>query len=295
VSFGLLSLLALPILHGPTTLLLRGVEDGSIYSHIFIIAPLSMGIIYLERTRVFAVVKSSPRLGICLGIIAFTIAAMGRLYMGSLSANDQLSVAMLASVFLWIGAFLICYGWGAAQAALFPLLFLLLLIPLPDFLLSRVVFGLQQGSSQAACFLFKLAGIPVLQNGVVLSLPGVDIEVAEQCSGIRSSLILLVVGLIFAHWFLASIWKKVFVMALVVPITVMKNGIRIFTLTMLATYVDPSFIDGNLHHRGGIVFFALALVIVLVLVWMLRNSETRSRLRLLTNPPPVSSSQAALR
>jgi len=109
----------------------------------------------------------------------------------------------------------------------------------------------------------------------VLSIPGLTVEVAKECSCIRSSLMLLVTSMVLAHLFLRSIWRKTVVMLAAIPLSVAKNGLRIFILSMLGTRVDPGFLHGNLHHHGGIVFFAAALLAQLLLLWLLSRSDSQ--------------------
>jgi exosortase/archaeosortase family protein len=107
----------------------------------------------------------------------------------------------------------------------------------------------------------------------VFSLPGITIEVAEECSGIRSSLILLIMSLLAGHLYLRSAWTKTLLSAATLPLGIVKNGIRIVTLTLLSIYIDPSFLTGQLHQKGGIVFFLLALVILAPVLWLLQRLE----------------------
>jgi exosortase/archaeosortase family protein len=109
----------------------------------------------------------------------------------------------------------------------------------------------------------------------MLSIPGLDIEVARECSSIRSSMMLIVTTMFLAQLFLRSWWKKALLILVAIPLSVAKNALRIFTIAELGTRVDPGFLDGKLHRHGGIVFFSLAVVVVGLLVWALRGSEFR--------------------
>ncbi len=84
---------------------------------------------------------------------------------------------------------------------------------------------------------------------IVVSIPGLDIEVAQECSSIRSSLMLVVTTMVLAHLFLRSWWRKVLLIAVAIPLSVAKNGFRIFTIGELGTRVDPSFLSGRLIIR----------------------------------------------
>jgi exosortase len=132
---------------------------------------------------------------------------------------------------------------------------------------------LQQGSALAAAVLFHTAGVQVIRDGVMLSIPGVDLEVATECSSIRSSLILLVSTMFLAHLLLRTPWRKALVVLLALPLSLAKNGVRIFTIGILGTRVDQSFFTGRLHHNGGVLFFLFALFVILLVLRFLRRSE----------------------
>jgi len=68
-------------------------------------------------------------------------------------------------------------------------------------------------------------------------------------------------------------WKKALLITLIIPMVLLKNGIRIVTLSLLGTHVDTSFIAGKLHHEGGLVFFLIALAILAPILFYLHNSE----------------------
>ena len=190
-----------------------------------------------------------------------------------LPSDVQISVGMLAIVLSWIGAFVLCFGFRASRLALFPLCFLFGLVPLPRVALNGVISVLQLGSAWSAHFLFAVFGVPVAQDGVLLTIPGLMLQVAQECSSIRSSSMLLVTTMVLAQLCLRSPWRKALVIGLAVPLSIAKNGLRIFTIAMLGTRVDSGYLTGRLHHQGGIVFFGIALLGIFGLLWILRRGE----------------------
>jgi exosortase/archaeosortase family protein len=106
---------------------------------------------------------------------------------------------------------------------------------------------------------------------------------------------LLVVTMVVAHLLLQSPWRKALVVGLAVPLSIAKNGLRIFTIAMLGTRVDIGFLTGKMHHQGGILFFLIALACILALVWILsreESSSSNSNLKIATPIPiPVRSLQ----
>ena len=153
---------------------------------------------------------------------------------------------------LTIGNFIAFYGKRAFQKALFPMLFLIFMIPIPFILLDPIIRILQVGSAQAVDGIFQIIGIPYYRDGMVFEFTGVTIEVAKQCSGIRSSLAMLITSVVAGYLILPSGWRRVVLIPVVVPITIFKNAVRITTITLLSIYVDEKFLtDSWLHHSRG--------------------------------------------
>lgn len=255
-------------------------------SHILLVIPVSVLLLGLQRHRIFRRVDYYSPAAAALPVFA---AAFLYLLHSPLALDqaDSLSLAMFLLVGWSVSAFLLCFGTCSLRAACFPLGFLLMAIPLPGVMLAGTTSALQRGSADATYIMLKAANVPVMQQGVILSLPGIDIEVAEECSGIRSSLMLLVVSLVLGHLFLRQPWRKALLSLAVVPITILKNGLRIFALSTLATYVDPSILNGKLHHYGGIPFFILALASLMMLLYILEKSE-RMKEKRITREPKVA-------
>jgi exosortase len=121
--------------------------------------------------------------------------------------------------------------------------------------------------------LFSLFGVPVSQDGVLVSIPTLTLQVAQECSSIRSSSMLLVTTIVLAQLLLRSPWRKALVIGLAIPLSIAKNGLRIFSIGMLGTKVDRGYLTGRFHHQGGIVFFAIALLAIFALFAILRRGE----------------------
>jgi len=191
------------------------------------------------------------------------------------TGDEYLWMRVLALVVLWISGFVFCYGIPAFQAARFPLLFLLLFIPIPDFLVTRAISKLQDGSAFVAFWLFKALQVPVMREGLVFHVPSLDLEVAKECSGIRSSVILVITTILVAECALSSACRKSLLVLSVIPIVVLKNGLRIVTISLLTVYVSRSFLQSWLHQSGGIVFYLLGLMALFAILNSLKRGDIR--------------------
>jgi len=243
------------------------------YSHIVLIPWLSLYVLYLDRKAIFDSREWSPWLGsllIGLGALGYWRADP------AIFGADQLSMTILAWVVISWGIFVSCFGITRCRKVLFGLLFLLFMVPIPSFLLEAIIGFLQRSSAEATDILFSLLGVPVFRQGFVFSLSNFTIHVAEECSGIRSALSLFITSLVAGHFFLRSGWMKGGLVAVVVPLAIIKNAFRIVGLTLLANYVDPTFItDSALHRSGGVPLFLVSLVVLFSLAWLLRRFEKK--------------------
>jgi len=246
------------------------------YTYILLILPVAAALIFMEWPSLRTKFELGIRGGSALLTTAALIACSAHVWPGFLSSDVRLSILMVALVFSWIGVFTLCLGIRASRQALFPLCFLFGLVPIPQFALNEIINWLQLGSAWAASLLFAICGVPVAQDGVLLIIPSLTMQVAQECSSIRSSSMLLVTTAVLAQLLLRSPWRKALVIGLAVPLSVAKNGLRIFSIGMLGTRLDRGYLTGRFHHQGGIVFFAIALITVFALLWILRRGEDLS-------------------
>lgn len=272
----------------PLRSLMQVALTSDTYSHILVVPFVSIVLVWMKRERLFRTLEpnlSSAAVLFCGGAL---LGAVGWRNPSLSAGGDWLGVAILGFLCLIWAGFLFFYGASAFKAGLFPLLFLLLMVPLPTFLLDRFTAWLQVGSADVAEWIFHLSGTPVLRQGLIFALPQVTIEVAKECSGIRSTQALLITCLLAGHLFMRTNWRRAVLLVAAVPVLIVKNGVRIATLTLLAVHVDPSFLTGHLHHNGGFVFFALAMLILLPLFRWLQKADCGA-------PESVTNSSKAVR
>ena len=278
VWFAVSSAVILALFWRPLLLVLQLSRTRDEYSYIPLIPLVSLCLVVWRRRDFFTEVKSSPRLGAAALVLGLALAVVGVKLAPVLDRNDDLCWKMAALALLCLGAFLFCYGRAAFRKALFPLLFLLLIIPIPSQLLDRIIQWLQEASSNVSYAVFNFIGVPVFRRGFIFDLPGLSIEVAKECSGIHSTLALFITSLLAGYLLIPSKIGRVLLCLTVVPIAIFKNGVRIVTLSTLTVYVDPNVINGPLHHKGGVVFFIPALLVLGLEIWLLEKLEKRRRL-----------------
>ena len=226
-------------------------------SYILLVPFISAYLIYIRRKQLPR--ECFPTPGFAMVPLGAGLAALAapwsvRAWGWPLSHNDFLTLMALAFVcFLTgVGFFFLGRKWMAAVA--FPIAFLIFMVPLPDRAVEWMETASKLASTNAAHLFFLLSGTPVLRDGTVFNLPGIVFEVAQECSGIRSSWALLMTGLVASHLFLESPWRRVVFVAFIVPLGILRNGFRILVIGLLCVHLGPNMIHSTIHRQGGPVF-----------------------------------------
>lgn len=260
----------LPPLYG----FLKNARPSDFYSHIPLIPLVSAYLIFKRRKEMFRGGMVAHPIGIAL-MIAGGAGILAGWLTGVSSADRATMIALGAFVFL-IGSYLVFYGSTGAGHNLFPLMFLVFVVPVPVPIMEKIVGGLAAGSVFLTRLLFDAFSVPLVQEGAIFHLPGFSIEVAQECSSIRSSLALFITSVLAGHLFLKRLWTKVLLSSFAVPVAVFKNAVRIVTLTLLSGFIDMRILRGGfLHKSGGFVFFGIGLVVMAIMLFIIKKIESR--------------------
>jgi exosortase C (VPDSG-CTERM-specific) len=251
--------------------LMRHAIGSELHSYIPLVPFVAGYLLYLQRAKLPTTYRTSMAGAIVLAGIAVAGLAASWVWRGSLSVNDGLAVLTLAYLSLVAAGGFLFVGSEWMTSAAFPIGFLIFLVPLPD----AVVTGLERasvlGSADVSAFLLRMTGTPIVRDGEVFMLPGIVVKVAQECSGIRSSWVLFITSIVAAHLFLESPWRRIVLVAFVIPLAIVRNGFRILVIGLLCVHIGPHMIDSVIHHQGGPLFFALSLIPLFLLLWWLRR------------------------
>ena len=249
-----------------------------LHSHILLVPFISGYLLYLRRAELPRQFSSSPAAGSVFAILGLAAVALAMTFQHSaqpLSQNDQLALTAFGFVSLLAAGGFLILGRQWMAAAAFPVAFLIFLVPLPDTAVNFLEKASMLASAEVANLLFDATGTPVLRSGTVFELPGIVIRVAQECSGIRSSWVLFITGLVAANLFLNSAWRRFILVAFIIPLGIVRNGFRILVIGLLCVHLGPQMIHSIIHRNGGPLFFALSLIPLFLLLLWLRRGETR--------------------
>jgi len=232
------------------------VED---YQHGFIIAPLAVFFAYQRRWDLEDAVIKGSWLGLIPMFIGLTSLTIGRL-------GTELMTMRSGFVFTLIGLVLLILGREVFKILAFPLFFLFLMVPLPQSLVNTIAFPLQLIAAKFAVWSLQEMGIPALVEGNIIHLARAKLFVADACSGLRSLMALITLGVVFAYFFnRSSLWIQLLLVGSTIPIAIMVNAFRVALTGYLSHHFGQDFATGAIHDFQGIFTFGLAFFALLAL------------------------------
>jgi exosortase len=228
------------------------------YSHGFFIVPLAAYFAWERRDQFLAAVPRPSLAG--LAVVALSLFM---LVAGTLGAELFLSrvslIGITAGIVLFLG------GWARLRVLLFPLAFLLLMVPLPALIFNKIAFPLQLLASNVGETAISSLEIPILREGNVLILANATLEVAEACSGIRSLVSLFTLGIVFGYFADRRVWVRAFIALSAIPVAILANGLRVASAGVAAHNYGTAGVEGLFHEFSGWVVFVIAFLMMLAL------------------------------
>lgn len=224
--------------------------------HSKLVPLIFLGLIWFARDKI----RQAPKSGSPLGLI-FVGAGVLLFLVGARCLQPRL--ALLSLPFLIYGSVMFLWGRQVARIILFPCAFLVFMIPVAA--IEQATFRLQFVITGAVGALSNLVGIRIEAVGTTLTaLDGsFNFQIAEGCSGIRSLIAMTMLAAIYVHLTQKELWKKILIFAFSIVFAIAGNVGRIFTVVLVAKWINPELAAGIYHDYSGFVFFPIALAAML--------------------------------
>jgi exosortase C (VPDSG-CTERM-specific) len=252
----------------PLVALFVHVANSNLHSYILLVPFVWGYLVYIRRNQPRAEYRSSP--GWAAAPLVIGLAALGAAEsITTLSRNDYLTLIALSFVSLLTAGGFLFLGRTWMSDMVFPFSFLIFLLPMPDAMANALETASKLASTEAANIFFNMTNTPTLRDGTIFHLPNITIEVAQECSGIRSSWVLFITSLLAANLFLKSPWRRVALVVAVIPLGIIRNGFRVWVIGTLCIRFGPQMLHSVIHRSGGPAFFVLSLIpLLLMLLWL---------------------------
>ncbi len=229
----------------------RWTVKDTYYSHGFLVPFISAFLIWQKR-KVLAKLKFKPSnsgwLFLGPSIIVYLISALLRI---NFSAAFTLIPTLAGIVLLFMGK-------EYLKQLLFPILFIIFMIPLPEAAIVNMSFQLKIFAAKLSTFIVNQVGIPAIRDGSVIKTAHAYLMVEDPCSGIRSLIALIALGTLMAYLSHTTRIKKTIMFLSAVPIAVGANIVRIVVLTLASEIYGSKFAMGLFHDTMGYVVFIIA-------------------------------------
>jgi exosortase len=227
------------------------------FSHGFFVPVFAAYVLWQDRNRLRAIKPVPSNWGLPLILLSLLTLILGVF-------GAELFLSRTSLLLLSAGIVIFLRGWITLRAVLFPLIFLVLMIPIPAIVFSQITFPLQILASKLSAWLLPFLGVPVFREGNVINLPAMPLEVAEACSGIRSLLSLTTLAIMYGYLLEKRIGIRVLLGVASIPIAVAANGLRIVGTGLLVQYWDPDKAEGFFHAFSGWLIFVVSLLMLFV-------------------------------
>lgn len=226
-----------------------GADDN--YSHGFFVIPLALYFVWERRAALASAVRRPHWAGLLLIVGSVLIYLAGVL-------GSELFLTRVSVIGVVAGAVLFVFGTTHLRILLFPIGFLVLMVPLPAIVFNQLAFPLQLLASQLGESVIAAAGLPVLRDGNVLHLPSRSLEVVEACSGIRSLISLLMLAIVLGYFTERRLGPRVAIAFAAVPLAIITNAVRVAGTGLASEWVSPAAADGFFHGFSGWLTFVVA-------------------------------------
>lgn len=262
----------------PLLSLITYAAKTELYSYILLIPFISAYLIKTTRVPLPAAPVPEKRWALLSALAGVALFAGYRVALArgwSPARPDYLAVLTLSFLFFLLAGAFFFFGNQYLRSLAFPVAFAFFSVPLPQAARDTIESILQHGSAYVAGAMLRLSGMPVFQQDMRLRLPGFFLEVAPECSGIHSTLVLFITSLLAGYLFFNSNWRRLALALAVIPLAYLRNGFRIFTIAQLCVRISPDMINSPIHRHGGPIFFALSLIPLLLWLVFLRKGEVQ--------------------
>lgn len=243
--------------------------NDSNYSHGFLIPFISAYIIWKNKEKISRIKIKEDSLGFLIILVGLVLYILGVTGAEFFTMRFSMIPVMLGIVYC------LC-GREMAKNVLVPVGFLVCMIPIPSILFNVVAFPLKLFAANIATNVIQFLSIPVVRDGNIIHLTDMTLEVADACSGIRSLMSMIALGVAYAYLFQNSVIKRLILVLFIVPITITANVVRVTGTGILSHYVGPAAAQGFFHEFAGIFIFMVAFAMFIAVAAILNIWKTES-------------------
>jgi len=240
--------------------------DVPYYSYGFLVPIFSAFLAHDAREELARRPLAPSRSGIGLLVAGLALLLVGL-------RADSLTLQTLSLPLSLAGALVLVYGPARTRVLAFPLAFLVFMAPLPDGVLPALSLPLQHAAAVAGEWLLWLIGVPVVRDGLYVTVPSVRLHITEACNGLRFLLAMVVIGVAFAGTTQTGWRRRALVVGAAIAAALVGNWLRVAGTGMMAQLYGHEAAEGFYHVAWGKAIYAAMLVPFALLVMTLRRQS----------------------
>jgi len=255
--------------HAIATLISDWSNDPN-FSHGFFIVPMALYMVWIKKENLATMNPSPSNHGLFIIFFGVMIHLAGH-------TGAELFLMRFSMIITLVGILIFFLGWTFLRALIIPIIFLILMIPIPAIIWNKLAFPLQLLAARLSASLIQFIHIPVFREGNILQLANTSLEVVDACSGLRSLTSLIALTGLFAYIAPLTSLKKWVLFFSAIPIAVAVNVIRLTFTAAMAFWISPDMAHGFLHDVSGMFIFVGALALVYLVFSIEMAIEKRQR------------------
>lgn len=254
------------------------------YSHGFLIPAIALFLLWQKNDLLRQTEFRGSWAGamiVAMGLLIFLLGELSTLY-----------ILVQYAFLIVLGGFVLSFaGWSGLRITRIPMLYLIFMIPLPNFIYNNLSLQLQLLSSRLGVEFIRYCDISVFLEGNVIDLGAYKLQVVEACNGLRYLFPFMSLAFLSAYIFEGAFWKKAVIFISSIPISVLMNSLRIGIIGVLVEYQGTAAAEGFVHDFEGWAVFMVCMGILVFEMWILakvgKSKKSLSEVFKLTFPSPA--------
>lgn len=247
------------------------------YSHAYFILPISLWLVWRKRALIkeYAQKLAEKPDSKAFSIFSFLLILIGAMifFFGWRMDYDMITIFSLIPLLFGLISFL--YGKNTLKTLLFPLLYLLFLVPPPAVILDTITMPMRYNTSVVTEKILAFVGYPITRDGLLLTIGYNEIFMGAPCSGFRSLITMFALVLVYVYLNKGTISRKLILTAFITPFALLGNIIRVITLCLITFYFGEEAGQGFFHGFSGVVVFIVTILGIIGLESLLESRATR--------------------
>lgn len=268
LKFGIIAGLVIYLYYPELLTTVQSWSSGYQYSHGYLIPLVSGYLIWRRRHDLRSSLVEPDMLGLFILVPGILLLIIGYAGYEPFIKRYSLIITMIGLVYFLLGK-------KITKMLLFPIGYLILMLPVPFIFFKSLAANLRTINIKAAYAITEVLGVPIIQEGATLCLPNATLQVIDWCTGIQSLIAMMAISLLYVYLTRMTLTGKIVLVFLSIPLAVAGNIFRILVNIFLAYFFGDKVLGGIIHHFQGMINFSFTLLLLIIVSFLIKRIEVK--------------------